>query len=103
MNTLSALALAAAALFSPISAPAESAPVVPPCATMGASFQCDGGRALSHPSVEIWEKDFNLSYVTTRVDGVEPVVTEQMVVLRDAEFPNMYHVFNRRFAPTLYV
>lgn len=100
MHTLSALALAFAAMFGLTPTTVEE---TPQCATMGATFQCDETRALSMSSVAIWEKDFNLTYVTTRLDGVQPVVGDDMVTLQDPETPNMWHVFNRRYAPMLHV
>lgn len=100
MNTLSALALAFAAMFGPASTPVVEAPQ---CATMGEIFQCDEERALSLSSADIWEKDFNLTYVTTRLDGVQPVVGADMLALQDPEFPSMWHVYNLRYAPMLHV
>lgn len=103
MNTLSALALAVVTMCAPVSAPVEPAPVAPTCSTMGPNFQCDEERALSASSVDIWEENFNLSYITTRTDGIKPVVNPDMVAIQDDEFPNMYHVFSMRYAPMLHV
>ena len=103
MNTLSALALAVVTMCAPVSVPVEPASVAPTCANMGTNFQCDEERALSATSVDIWEENFNLTYITTRTDGIKPVVNPDMVVIRDDEFPNMYHVFNMRYAPMLHV
>lgn len=106
MKFVSALALSVAMLSfvpAPSADPVEDAPVTLTCATMGDNFQCDEERALSHPSVEIWEENFNLTYITTRTDGTVPVVGEQMLTLQDTEFPSMYHVYSMRFAPMLHV
>lgn len=80
-------------------------PVVdaPHCDTMGINFQCDEDRAMELDSVDIWERDFNLTYVTTRLDGVKPSTDVTMTALQDPEDPNMWHVFSLRYAPTLNV
>lgn len=101
MNTLSVLALAVATLFAPVLVPTESVPAT--CANMGTNFQCDEVRALSQSSVDIWEENSNLTYITTGTDGITPAVNENMVAIRDDESPNMYHVFNKQNAPRLYV
>lgn len=81
----------------------STAPVAdaPHCATMGATFQCEEERAMELSGVDIWERDFNLTYVTTRLDGIKPSLNDNMTALQDDDFPNMWHVYSLRYAPML--
>lgn len=103
-NTLAALVLAFTGLFAgaPVSETVQATPA-PHCATMGENFQCDEERAMEamEPYADIWE-DFNVTYLTTRLDGVEPVDGPHMTHVQDSEFPNMYHVYTLTYAPIIH-
>lgn len=99
-SIIASVALSLALSGAPAGPPVEA----PHCATMGATFKCDEARAMELDSVDVWERDFNLTYVTTRLDGIKPSFDPMaMTALQDPEAPNTWHVFSLRYAPTLHV
>lgn len=108
IQLIASLALALTSLLgstpAPAPAPAPVAVEVPTCSTMGSDFQCDEERALwaAQNVIPYYTDAFRVTYLTTRLDGVEPVDGPLTFHVQDWEFPNMYHVFELQYAPTTY-